>query len=280
MRNRSPAHGLRLLGALFSCLLLAGSASGAAIWPIGGWTTVTLGGVDYSDPGGDSNPDPTDLVGGNDGTGDFAAAFWHSSLADDQLSLRMRLDDSGSSSNHIWQFLFETDGDATTIDWVLEVRQSGNPAGRQVIFTPTTSGGPTFNDVALSSTFAWTGALDDWRRWGAAGDGSNFNGNADSFLDVAIPLSTFQAITGLSPADIFQLSISTSTSHTQINKDVPLGLSLSAPVSSAFSNFVPAPEPGPGALTGAGLCALAIGARRRRIAAARSRTRRAPVRES
>ena len=54
----------------------------------------------------------------------------------------------------------------TTADWVLEVRQSGNPANRQVLFIPASSGGPTLGDVAFNGAALWTGALADWSLWG------------------------------------------------------------------------------------------------------------------
>ena len=251
---------MTLLAALALAVGVATPAAGAALWPTY-WNPLTLAGADYSDPVGDENPEATDLVGGLDGGTSFAAGFSWLSEADDQLSLRMRLDEDGDGKNSVWQFLFETDGDLTTIDWVLEVRQSGNPSGRQVIFTPTTSGGPTFNDLAMSSTFAWTGALADWSRWGAAGDGSNFDGDPDAFLDVAIPLSVFRAATGLSLNDGFRLALSTSTSHTQVNKDLPLALLPTDLVGAAFTESVP--EPGTGGLTAMGLVALGVRRRRR-----------------
>lgn len=121
--------------------------------------------------------------------------------------------------------------------------------------------GPTWNDVTLSASFAWTGPLAEWSRWIPATDGSNFDGDTDYFLDVAMPLSEFRASTGLTPADGFQLALTTSTSHTQLNKDFPLGLGPTSPVASGFA---PAPEPGSGLLTGLGLWLLAARARARR----------------
>lgn len=253
IQNHRWRDALTRVGALIVCLVWAAPADAAAVWP-STWQAITVGGGDYTDPVGDENPDSVDLIGGDDGSGSYTAGFWNVSVADDQLSLRMRVDADGAGSNNVWQFLFDTDGDTTTIDWVLEVRQSGSPSEKQVIFTQTATTGPDFNDVQLSSTFLWTGALADWSRWGAVTDGSNFDGDTDYFIDAAIPLSTFF---NLAPVNGFRLALSTSTSHTQINKDEPLGLEATDPVSGGFGDYADTPEPNTGALTGLGLCILA-----------------------
>lgn len=255
--------------ALLTALLVVGRAHAAAMWPAGPWSSLTSGGGTYDDAMGDENPVSTDLVGGSDGTGTFSAGFFVHSEDDDQLALRMRLNDDGAGIHNVWQFLFETDGDVTTVDWVLEVRQTGNPSDRQVIFAESTGGGPTFNDVSFSSTASWTGSLADWSRWGTATDGSSFDSDPDFFLDVAIPLSTFRGITGLTLNDGFRMALSTSTSHTQITKDIPLDLSQTEQVAFAWSDLAAIPEPGTGVTTALGLVALAARSR-----AARARRQR------
>jgi hypothetical protein len=241
------------------CLLATSRAEAAAIWPASGWVTMTAGGTDYWDDVGDENPDSTDVVGGLDGGTFFSAGYFLQDVANDQILFRIRMDADGSSSNSVWQVLFETDGDATTIDWVLELRQSGSPSGKQVIFTQASTGGSTYADVALSTSYSWTGAIPDWTRWIGVTDGSNFDGDADFFLDIGMPLSTFQSITGLSAYDTIQLALSSSTSHSGITKDTPLGLSDSSPVSQGFGDsFTLNPEPGTHVLTGLGLVVLAV----------------------
>ena len=136
-------------------LALGASAEATAVWPAA-WEELEAGGGVYYDSVGDESPDAIDLVGGNDGVGVFTAGFWDMSDANNQLSIRMRVDADGSTTNSVWQVLFETDGVDSTVDWVLEVRQSGSPFGQQVILTPTTTGGPTFGDIQLSSSFEWT----------------------------------------------------------------------------------------------------------------------------
>jgi hypothetical protein len=99
-------------------------------------------------------------------------------------------------------------------------------------------------------------------------DGSTFGDDPDFFLDAAIPLSTFNSITGLSAGDSFSIAATTSTSHTQVNKDTPLGFDGTDPVAGGFADPLrTAPEPGTAGLSGMGLCWLAaLRARARRRA--------------
>jgi len=251
-------------------LLLPAAAQAAAVWPSGGWQYWTAGGADYWDDLGDENPEATDLVGGIDDGISYSAGALHESVADDQISLRMRLDEDGTGTNNVWQFLFDTDGDPTDVDWVLEVRQNGNPGQQQVIFAEAAVGGSTFGQVVLSDTYAWTGSLSEWSRWVAVDDGSSFGGDPDFFLDAAIPRSTFQALTGLGDGDAFSVAATTSTSHNSFNKDMPLGLDPNDPVASGFADRLrSAPEPGTAGLSGMGL--LWLGALRSRARSRRQR---------
>jgi hypothetical protein len=252
--------GSRILIAVASlvCLLATTRAEAMAVWPGGGWVAMTAGGSDYWDDIGDENPDSTDIVGGLDGGTFFSAGYYYQDVANDQLLFRIRIDADGSSSNNVWQVLFETDGDASTIDWVLELRQSGSPSGKQVIFTQASTGGSTYADVALSTSYSWTGAIPDWTRWIGVTDASTFDGDADFFLDIGMPLSTFKSITGLAPFEALQLAVSSSTAHSGITKDTPLGLVDSSDVSQGFGDSLTlVPEPGSHLLTAFGLCILA-----------------------
>jgi hypothetical protein len=206
------------------------------------------------------------VVGGLDGGTFYSAGYFFQDVDNDQILFRIRLDADGSNANNVWQILFETDGDASTIDWVLELRQSGAPSGQQVIFTQSSTGGSTYADVALSTSYSWTGAISDWTRWIGVTDGSSFDNDADFFLDIGMPLKTFQSITGLSAYDTLQLAISSSTAHSGITNDTPLGLGDADLVSQGFGDsFTLIPEPGTHLLTGFGLVALAaIRSRERR----------------
>jgi len=265
-----------IAGAALLALLGASRAEAAAIWPSGPWVSMTAGGGVYYDPVGDENPHTTDVVGGDDGGTLYSAGFYVQDVGNDQISFRIRLDANGVSSNDVWQILFDTDGDASTIDWVLELRQSGSPSGQQVIFTQASTGGPTYADVALSTSYSWIGAIPDWTRWIGVTDGSTFDDDADFFLDIGMPLSTFQSITGLSAYDTLRMAISSSTSHSGITKDTSLGTSPSSPVGDGFGDsFTFIPEPGSGLLTGLGvwmLAAMRARARRRGYASSASRS--------
>ncbi len=261
---------IRILLLLLWTVAPASDSEAVAIWPDSipePWQGLTSGGGVYTDPLGDENPDSTDVVGGLIGATSYTAGFWHQSLANDQISFRMRIDESGLGDNNVWQFFLDTDGDPTAIDWVLEVRQSGPPSDKEVIFTQATTGGPTFKDVALSGTPAWTGTLADWSRWIAVDDGSTFDEppdapGSDFFIDVAMPLSLFQSITGIGPGGSIGLGLSTSASHTAINKDVPLGLAPTSLVSLGFGDPIAVPEPGSAVFVGPGLAAFAALRRR------------------
>lgn len=128
MHARRSARRLALASGLLAGLLPGAGADAAAIWPGGPWQPLTLGAGVYTDLVGDENPDPSDLVGGDDGSGSFTAGFWYLSEAADQLSRRMRLDADGTGTNNVWQFALDTDGVPETLDWVLQVRQSGTRA--------------------------------------------------------------------------------------------------------------------------------------------------------
>jgi MYXO-CTERM domain-containing protein len=113
------------------------------------------------------------------------------------------------------------------------------------------------------SKYHWHQPIDDWCQSSAAG------GDGDFFLDIAMPISVFQAATGLNNLSRYQVSMSSRTPHTQIQKDVPTGLSLGSPVTGGFSSFVPAPKPGTGLMAALGLCMLTAHSRRQRSASRR-----------
>lgn len=267
MQTRAPPRGLRggrfvgprcWLIALGLLLLAAPRAEAAAVWPGGGWVGFTLGGGDYTDPVGDENPDSTDIVGGLDGGVSYTAGFYNIDVANDQISFRLRLDADGSSGNYVWQILLDTDGDASTVDWVLQVRQSGSPSDQQVLLTATTIGGPTFADIDITNPYSWTGTIPDWTRWIGVTDGSTFDNDPDFFLDIGMPLSTFQSITGLSAYQTLNVAIASSTSHTASNKDLPAGANPTDPVGVGWGDGITfIPEPGTHLLVALGLCVLA-----------------------
>jgi hypothetical protein len=223
-------------------------------------------------------PDPdNDFTGANglaeldiEGNATYPAGYYYlsdqgtPSPSDDVLMFRMRIDGTKvplSSLSATYQFSFDTDSNASTVDWVL---QFDMVVDNDVELVPTIVGGPTYGDVSLSTTNTWAGAAATWGRLLIpAGDGSTFGGNSDYFVDVSIPWSTWAANTGLTLSSPFRVALSTSTNHNVIVKDFPQAFTSSGSVSGGFSDPVEAvPEPGTLALMGLSLGAILIKRRR------------------
>ena len=167
--------------------------------------------------------------------------------ADDMLFFRMRLDVTPKNCEHVWQILLDTDEDGD-VEWVLQIDMK---VDNRVEFVQATTGGPQFDDIVLSTTPAWTGTCDPddppnsyCSCTDPTGDGSNFDGNADVFAGFAVPWTTCSTNTGLSKTDPFRVGMSTSTTHTAIITDFPVGLASSDDVASNWTDPISGvPEP-------------------------------------
>ncbi len=225
-----------------ACLVLAVNVSQiqAVTWPSeGAWTPLFQGAGFYSDALNDENPDWIDIVG--DST--YSAGFWNiddmgtATSSDDILMFRMRLHQNGQGANSVWQFVLDTDLDGGA-NWSLQL---DNKTDNRLEFVIATSPGPPFaippgtDPVEFDGTNAyWSSTdLDAWRRWSTAGDGSNFGGDDDAFLDVAMPWDEFSSITGLTEPS-FGVILTTSQDHNNVNKDHPDD-------DESFSNPIPEP---------------------------------------
>lgn len=230
-----------LLGIVSLILAVSVCQVQAVTWPSeGAWTPLLRGGGLYTDTLNDENPNWVDIVG--DST-THAAGFWHiddmgsAGTSDDILMFRMRLHQNGLGRNSVWQFVLDTDLDGGA-DWSLQL---DNKTDNRVEFVIATSPGPPFaippgtNPTEFDGTNAfWSSTdLDAYRRWSTAGDGSNFGGDDDIFLDAAMPWDEFSTITGLK-TPLFGVILTTSSDHNNINKDHPDD-------NETFSNPIPEP---------------------------------------
>jgi len=222
--------------------ILAVNATGSIIWPDDAeWVALRLGNDLYFDARNDKTPSSIDLVG----TGDtYAAGFWtrindgyvNGSVMDDALAFRVRLAASGQNKNYTWQVLLETDGDASDIEWMLQLAQSGKPSAHGVELIQTATGGPTMNDIDIgSNSYAWLGDLNLYSRWSAISD------STDYYVDIAVPWTTFTAITGVTELEQLRAVLSTSTTHAGLKGDAPLGTLLTDQISNVLSDNIPEP---------------------------------------
>lgn len=217
--------------------------SGAGIiWPSDlEWFALMRGTDFYSDPAGDTSPDPTDLIGTTD---TFSSGFWaliddghvDGGVTNDAFMFRLRLGGNGESGKFAWQVSLDTDGDASNVEWMLQLVQSGKPAGQGVELIQTADGGPTLSDIDIgSNTSAWLGDTSLYSRWTAIPD------STDYYVDIAVPWTTFTSITGVTELEQIRAALSTSSNHKGINKDAPLGALLTEQINNVLSNNIPEP---------------------------------------
>ncbi len=235
---------MKRMGAVISLLflwVLSASTSAGPTWPAADnlWNPVLVGGSLYVDAQADSGidyyatkpPKPMDIVGGIDpqGAGPFAAGFWSVGAGD--LMFRMRVDgDPSQDGQFVWTALLNTDADSD-VDWVLQLDRQGD---EQVELVAALSGGPDNGwDVTLAGpphTVGYDETL--YSRFLNASSlldppftGSHFHGpepmDDDYFVDIAMPLADFTALTGWHPGDPLGIAFSTSASHIVNNKDRP-----------------------------------------------------------
>ncbi|MCF7818900.1 MAG: PEP-CTERM sorting domain-containing protein [Kiritimatiellales bacterium] len=234
-------------------LALCATAHATVIsWPTSGaWNALYSAGGSYSDiPNdiGNSGHEYLDIVG--DAT--YAAGFLlYRSAADtlseteDQLLIRIRLDEKKNKMPGAYQVFFETDGD-DSVEWVLQLNTTDLDANGTLTFGSASGtnrngvvfGAASWTDSSYSGYIHYTGL--------ATGDGSQFDAGDDYFLDVAMPWLTFSGLTGItSTNDPFRLLITSSQSAGQIN-DGDVGNSSVAPntdflFSTAYSETIPEP---------------------------------------
>jgi hypothetical protein len=231
-----------LIKAILAVAGIANCAGADVIWPADGeWTALQQGTDLYYDAIGDKNPGSIDLVGTID---TFPAGSWalievgyvDGGVIDDAFMFRLRLDGNGKKRKFNWQVSLDTDGDASNEEWMLQLVQSGKRKGQGVELIQTADGGPTLGDVDTGdNTIAWLGDKKLYSRWTAIAD------SRDYYVDIAIPWTTFTSITGVTELEQIRTVLSTSSTHTGIKGDAPLGASLSAQISDVLSDNIPEP---------------------------------------
>jgi hypothetical protein len=161
----------------------------------------------------------------------------------------------------VWQVFMDIDGDGG-IDFSMQLDMSGD---NEVELVAAITGGLTFGDVDLNTTAVWSGAVADFSRViTPTGDGSAFGGGGDdAFLDIGMPWETFAALTGASGSKPIYFGLSSSATHSGINKDLPFSLTAGDLVADGFSDAIfGIPEPSTFSLIAAGLLGLVSFARR------------------
>ena len=243
-------RGTAIVGAVL-ILASAGAAVGHVNWPAttADWYRVTRNGGPYVEPD-DQTPAEIDLRG--DAT--FNTGYWFSDGID--LMFRLRVDKAPSANTQqVWQVLMDSDGD-DYVEWSLQWDAKNDD---KIELNHALTGGPLWTDVQLNEASFWSDPTPSpyGRFVSPTDDGSNFDGNADGFVDVAIPWVSLTHYSGITPTTWLRVAFSTSSNHNNINKDLPDG--WSDPI---FTPEIVVPEP-----ASLGLQALTlalVGARLRR----------------
>ena len=199
------------------------------------------------------------------------------------LYLRMRLDKDpapgGAVRPFAWGMQFDLDGDLTTYELMVVVDGIGGPAGTVSVFRnktttqPNDPADPADAPAAATAPFAMTARS-------VTAPGSNNGGNADFFLDFAVPWSVLAPL-GLDRTTRTYVWAATSSSATSMNGDLACQDGASGPAHLDVTASDPTTGPGGvGQLQGGGGCAaggtgslgtalalalLVLGRRRRRV---------------
>lgn len=230
---------------LFALLIAScGSAEADTVnWPSDtDWNPLYSGGLPFSDIPRDTGNNGhlhLDIVGDSSYAGGYLV---YRSVADtpgeteDQLLLRIRVNTKKNKMPGVYQVFFETDGNAS-VEWVLKLTTSDLDVGGTIEFgaaSGTNRNGVTFCSVAWTGSYAgnvnWTGT--------ATGDGSQFDGDDDYFLDLSMPWQDFSGLTGInSTNDPFRVLIASSQSDGKISDGDMGNSSVSANVDASFTDI-------------------------------------------
>lgn len=238
-------------------LLIAGAGVSMADtinWPSNGeWNPLYSSGVLFSDVTQDTGNNGhlhLDIVGDSTYAGGY---LMYRSTADtsgeteDQLLIRIRVNSKKNKMSGAYQVFFETDGDAS-VEWVMQFSSTDLDSGGTIEFGA--ASGTNRNGVAFG-TVDWTGTYAGNVNWtgNATGDGSQFDGDDDYYLDLSMPWLNFSSLTGItSTNDAFRLLITSSQSSGQIDDGDVGNTSVAANTDfsfeSVYSDAIPEPTTG------------------------------------
>ncbi len=235
---------MKLKTCLFALILAGwGSAEADTVnWPSDtDWNPLYSEGVLFPDvpqDTGNSGHLHLDIVGDSSYAGGYL--MYRSAAAtpgetEDQLLVRIRVNDKKNKMPGAYQVFFETDGD-TSVEWVLQLTTSDLDADGTIEFGA--ASGTNRNGVAFGS-IAWTGSYADNVNWTGTvtGDGSQFDGDDDYFLDLSMPWQNFSGLTGInSTNDPFRVFITSSQSGGQISDGDVGNSSVAANVDFSFTD--------------------------------------------
>ena len=187
-------------------------------WP-SSFTTMTCGGTPSSDLFHDGN----NVEHERDIVGDATYPAFQYTVLNGYLFCRLRLDEtpavgggSGPLRSEGWGVAFDTNSNTTAFEYTVIVSgisetvnlyRTSNGA-KLATWTPTVATAPTLGFVKVRNP---------------TGDGSQFRGDSDAFLDFAIPLADVVAATAADPSPFTigktTLWAATSTNGTALNRD-------------------------------------------------------------
>jgi len=221
-------------------LLIMGSAFAAnadLVWGnLTNWVAITIGGGLYNDPT-DQSPGSVDLLGDNT----HAAGFWQLDEGN-SLSFRLRVSDLPNNPQSVWQILLNTDNDNSNVEWILQLNHSGSSDAVLLTKTTSTAGDLYLSDIDTLATNHWEGSISGYSQMTLAGTDLDSKKD-DAFIDFGVPWTEFSSITGLDSVNDLEVAVTTSTTHTGVNKDAPLGTDgpSSFLISDSLSETIPEP---------------------------------------
>lgn len=230
------------LGVLVAFTLCSWPLMAAVPWPStdGDWVALSYPSspfVGYDAP--DQNPKTVDLVGGVLSSVTYPLAYYSSEGG--YLMYRLRVNGDTANPQSVWQVFFDTDDDSPNdlFDYVLQLDLSSDNQVEFVAVDQTTTA--VLSAITIdTSNVLWTGLLGTYARYFLPAD-SSFSGDADYFIDLAMPVGELSGLLGA--ANQLQVGITTSASHSVINKDFSLNLGGTDTVSSLLSDPFTVPEP-------------------------------------